>query len=54
MIGPYEVLGRLPGAEVIFVAEDPDRVRNDLGSLTIEVGARLDDVTAPDLVLIGG
>jgi putative intracellular protease/amidase len=54
VIGPYEVLGRLPEAEVVFVAEDPDRVRNDLGSLTIEVGARLDEVTAPDLVLIGG
>ena len=54
VIGPYEVLGRLPDTEVVFVAEDPDRVRNDLGSLTIQAGARLDDVTAPDLVLIGG
>jgi transcriptional regulator GlxA family with amidase domain len=54
VIGPYEVLGRLPGAEVTFVADDPGLVRNDLASLTIDVDARLDDVTDPDIVLIGG
>ena len=54
VIGPYEVLGRLPGAEVVFVAEDPGRVRNDLESLTVDVHARLDDVPRPDVVLIGG
>jgi transcriptional regulator GlxA family with amidase domain len=54
VIGPYEVLGRLPDTEVVFVAEDPGRIRNDLGSLAIDVGARLDDVPAPDVVLIGG
>ncbi len=54
VIGPYEVLGRLPGAEVVFVAERPGAVTNDLGSLTIDVQAGLADVPKPDLVLIGG
>jgi transcriptional regulator GlxA family with amidase domain len=54
VIGPYEVLGRLPETEVVFVAEDPGLVRNDLESLTIDVDARLDDVKDPDVVLVGG
>ena len=54
VVGPYEVLGRLPDTEVVFVAEDPGLVTNDLRSLTIDVVARLDDVPAPDVVLIGG
>ena len=54
VIGPYEVLGRLPGAEVVFVAERPGLVTNDLTSLSIDVAATFDDVPAPDVVLIGG
>ncbi|GAY07121.1 DJ-1/PfpI family protein [Pseudonocardia sp. N23] len=54
VIGPYEVLGRLPGAEVVFVAENPGLVRNDQHSLSVSPGATLDEVTNPDIVLIGG
>lgn len=54
VLGPYEVLGRLPGTEVVFVAESPGLVRNDLGSLSINVVATLDDVPSPDVILIGG
>ncbi|GLZ01126.1 DJ-1/PfpI family protein [Actinoplanes sp. NBRC 103695] len=54
VIGPYEVLGRLPDTEVVFVAEHPGAVRNDLNSLSINVAATLDDVPSPDVVLIGG
>lgn len=53
-VGPYEVLGRLPDTEVVYVAEHPGRVTNDLGSLTIDVTSPLDDVLAPDVVLVGG
>jgi transcriptional regulator GlxA family with amidase domain len=53
-VGPYEVLARLPDTEVIYVAEQPGRLTNDLGSLTIDVAASLDDVTDPEVVLIGG
>ncbi|MEU0494006.1 DJ-1/PfpI family protein [Mycobacterium sp. NPDC006124] len=54
VVGPYEVLARLPGAEVVFVAERPGLVRNDLGSLSIDAVAGLDEVTRPDVVVIGG
>ncbi|MBP2335608.1 transcriptional regulator GlxA family with amidase domain [Saccharothrix coeruleofusca] len=54
VIGPYEILGRLPDAEVVFVAEEPALVRNDLGSLAVNVVATLADVTEPDVVLVGG
>ena len=54
VIGPYEVLGRIPGAEVVFVAENPGLVVNDLGSLSISAVAGLDAVPRPDVVVVGG
>lgn len=54
VLGPYEVLGRLPDTEVVFVAEEPGLVRNDLTSLSVDAVATLADVTNPDIVLIGG
>ena len=54
VIGPYEVLGRIPGAELVFVAEQPGLIVSDMGSLSIAVTASLDDVPSPDVVLIGG
>ena len=54
VIGPYEVLGRLPDTEVVFVAERPGLVVNDLRSLSINVVAGFADVPNPDVVLIGG
>lgn len=54
VVGPYEVLGRLPDTQVVFVAENPGAVSNDLKSLSINVVTSLDDVTRPDIVLIGG
>lgn len=53
-VGPYEVLGRLPDTEVVYVAEHPGRLTSDLGSLTIDVTSPLDDVLTPDVVLVGG
>ncbi|GAA3512929.1 DJ-1/PfpI family protein [Aeromicrobium panaciterrae] len=54
VMGPYEVFARLPDTEVVFVAENPGLVTNDLKSVSINVVASLDDVTSPDVVLIGG
>jgi hypothetical protein len=34
-IGPYEVLSRLPGAEVLFVAAQPGPKRTDTGALAL-------------------
>jgi len=53
VIGPYEVLGRMPGAEIVFVAEQAGLVTDDAGRLTLQA-VDLDDVVAPDVVLIGG
>jgi putative intracellular protease/amidase len=39
VLGPYEILGRLPDTDVVFVAENPGLVSNDLKSLAINVAA---------------
>ncbi len=54
VMGPYEVLSRLPDTEVVFAAEEPGLVVNDRGSLSVEVRASLDDVPSPEIVLVGG
>ncbi|MFG1605395.1 DJ-1/PfpI family protein [Actinoplanes sp. NPDC049265] len=54
VIGPYEVLGRLPDTEVVFVTEHPGLITNDLKSVSINAAAKLTDVPAPEVVLIGG
>jgi putative intracellular protease/amidase len=53
-VGPYEVLSRLDGAEVIFVAERPGPVRTDTGMLAVTADAALADVPRPDIVLVPG
>ncbi|MQY10545.1 Isonitrile hydratase [Streptomyces sp. RB5] len=52
--GPYDVLGRLPGAEVVFVAEERGLVPNENGELSFLATASFDEVTHPDLVLVPG
>ena len=53
-IGPYDVLSRLPGAKVTFVAKEPGLIRSDNGMLAIHADAALSDVPHPDIVLVGG
>jgi transcriptional regulator GlxA family with amidase domain len=53
-IGPYEVLSRLSGAELIFTAERPGPVRTDTGMLAVTADAALGDVPHPDIVLVPG
>lgn len=53
-IGPYEVLSRLPGASLTFVAERPEPLKTDNGMLTLVPGATLDASRAPDIVLVPG
>ncbi len=57
-VGPYEVLCRLPGAMVHFVAETPGPIRTDThgfhSNLALQADARLEDVPAPDIILIPG
>ena len=53
-IGPYEVLSRLPGASVKFVAPQPGPVRTDNDMLTLLAEHSLEDVPHPDIVLVPG
>ncbi|MGW2028178.1 DJ-1/PfpI family protein [Streptomyces decoyicus] len=53
-VGPYDTLSRLPGAETVFVGERTGPYRNDLGSLALVADATLDEVTAPDILVVPG
>ncbi|MEQ4607210.1 DJ-1/PfpI family protein [Streptomyces bacillaris] len=53
-VGPYEILSRAPGAEVVFVAERTGPVANDTGSLHLVAHRTLAEVTSPDLVIVPG
>ena len=51
-IGPYEILGGMPGAEVKFVAKAPGPVRTDSGFLSLTADYPLDNVPEPDVLLV--
>lgn len=53
-VGPYEVLSRLPGADVRFVAANPGPQRADSRALALVADQALGDVTEPDIVVIPG
>ncbi|MEU6231913.1 DJ-1/PfpI family protein [Kitasatospora sp. NPDC047058] len=53
-IGPYEILGYVPGARVRFVAPEPGRVTDGLGALSVEVSTRYSEVDACDVLLVPG
>jgi len=53
-IGPYQVLCRLPGAEVSFVAGRPGPVADDSGSHRVEAGAAFADLPRPDIIVLPG
>ena len=53
-VGPYEVLSRLPGASVTWLAREPGVVRNDNGMLGIEAQAAFEDLPDPEIVLVPG
>ena len=53
-IGPYEVLQRLPGAEVVFVGAERGEVRTDNGYLGLTVDATIDEVAHPEVLVVPG
>jgi len=53
-VGPYEVLSRLPGAEIVFVAEEAGPVRTDTRALTLVAERALADIDACDVVVVPG
>ena len=53
-VGPYEVLSRLPGARVDFVAKKPGPYRTDTRMLTVEVERSFEDAPRPDVLVFPG
>ena len=52
-VGPYEVLARLPGADVRFVATTPGPINTDVG-IVLTADSALDEVPSPDIIVVPG
>src|SRR4051794_16366369 len=53
-VGPYEVLSRLPGARVTFIAKQTGPMRTDTAMLGIEADATFDDLPHPEVIVVPG
>jgi putative intracellular protease/amidase len=53
-VGPYEVLSRLPGARVTFVAAEPGPCRTETGMLGLVAERRLEDLPSPEVLMVPG
>jgi transcriptional regulator GlxA family with amidase domain len=53
-VGPYEVLSRIPGAQVKFVAGEPGPKITETHSLTMVAEHSLADVHAPEIIVVPG
>ena len=53
-VGPYEVLQRLPGAEIAWLAHEPGPVGTDTGKLQLYADAAFEDVPDPEVVMVPG
>jgi len=54
IIGPFQVLASVPGHDAVFVAAEPGPVTDDTGRCQLTASAGLEEMTAPDVVVIGG
>lgn len=54
IVGPFEVLGHLPGVEAHFVAASLAPVPNDNGRLALVPGRTWADLPAPDVLVVPG
>ncbi len=53
-VGPYEVLSRLPGATVRFVAAEVGPVRTETRMLTLIADATFEELTDPEVLVVPG
>jgi putative intracellular protease/amidase len=53
-IGPYEVLSRLPGADLRFVGFEPGPVKTDNRMLSLNVETAIEDFAEPDILVFPG
>jgi putative intracellular protease/amidase len=54
IVGPYEILQRLPDAHVTFVARERGEVRTDNGFLALHADRALDELTSADILVVPG
>ena len=50
-VGPYEVLSRLPGGRVHFVAAEPGPKRTETGMLALHADLALEELPDPDVIV---
>lgn len=53
-VGPYEVLSRLPGATVHFIAAEPGMKRTETRMLGLNADFSLDQLPEPEVIVIPG
>ena len=53
-VGPYEVLQRLPGAQITWLAHEPGPVGTDTGQLHLVADAAFEDLPDPEIVVVPG
>jgi transcriptional regulator GlxA family with amidase domain len=53
-VGPYEVLSRLPNADLKFVAKEAGPKRTDTGALELTADLAISELPDPDVVLVPG
>ncbi len=53
-VGPYEVLARLPGATVRFIAAEPGPKRTENAMLALTADAALDELPEPEVIVVPG
>ena len=53
-IGPYEVLQRIPGFDVVFIGHALGEVRTENSMLGLTADATFEDVTHPDVIVYPG
>jgi putative intracellular protease/amidase len=53
-VGPYEVLSRLPGAEVRFLATEPGPKRTETRMLALVADGALSELPDPDVIVVPG
>jgi putative intracellular protease/amidase len=53
-VGPYEVLSRLPGAQIHFLAAAPGPYRTETGFLALTADGALDELPDPEVIVVPG
>lgn len=53
-VGPYEVLSRVPGARVSFVAGEPGPKRTENGMLALVADRALSELPSPEVIVVPG